>query len=41
ARALGLSRAQLKCIARNSLEASFVPESLRTPWLLRLDAMPA
>lgn len=41
ARALGLSRAQLKRIARNSLEASFVPESLRTPWLLRLDAMPA
>lgn len=41
ARALGLSRTQLKRIARNSLEASFVPESLRTPWLLRLDAMPA
>ncbi len=40
ARALGLSRAQLKRIARNSLEASFVPESLRAPWLQRLDAMP-
>ncbi len=40
ARALDLSRAQLKRIARNSLEASFVPESLRAPWLARLDAMP-
>jgi adenine deaminase len=41
ARALGLSRADLKRIARNSLEASFVPESLRAPWLARLEAMPA
>ena len=40
AQALGLSRAELKRVARNSLEASFVPESLRAPWLLRLDAMP-
>ncbi|MFU2486930.1 adenosine deaminase [Thauera sp. WH-1] len=41
AQALGLTRAQLKRIARNSLEASFVPEGLRAPWLERLDAMPA
>ncbi|HRP22345.1 adenosine deaminase [Thauera sp.] len=41
AQALGLTRAQLKHIARNSLEASFVPEGLRAPWLERLDAMPA
>jgi len=41
ARALGLSRAELKRIARNSLEASFVPEALRQPWFERLDAMPA
>lgn len=40
ARALDLSRAQLKRIARNSLEASFVPESVRAPWLERLDAIP-
>ena len=41
AQALGLTRGQLKHIARNSLEASFVPEGLRAPWLERLDAMPA
>lgn len=41
ARALGLSRAQLKRIARNSLEASFVPQSLLDTWLVRLDALPA
>ena len=40
AQALGLTRAELKRVARNSLEASFVPESLRAPWLARLDAMP-
>lgn len=40
ARALGLSRAELKRIARNSLEASFVPEALRQPWFERLDALP-
>ncbi len=40
ARALDLSRAELKRIARNSLEASFVPESLRMPWFARLDALP-
>ncbi|MGE0095667.1 MAG: adenosine deaminase [Alphaproteobacteria bacterium] len=40
ARALGLGRAQLKRIARNSLEAAFVSETERAPWLARLDAMP-
>ncbi len=40
ARALGLDRAQLKRIARNSLEASFVDQAARAPWLARLDAMP-
>lgn len=40
AQALGLSRAELKRIARNSLEASFVPEALRQTWFARLDAMP-
>ncbi|AMO38380.1 adenosine deaminase [Thauera humireducens] len=40
ARALGLSRVELKRIARNSLEASFVPEALRQPWFERLDALP-
>ena len=40
AQSLGLTRAELKRVARNSLEASFVPESLRAPWLMRLDAVP-
>lgn len=40
AQALGLTRAELKRVAGNSLEASFVPESLRAPWLTRLAAMP-
>ncbi len=40
ARALGLSRVELKRIARNSLEASFAPEALRQPWFERLDALP-
>lgn len=40
ARALGLSRAQLKRIARNSLEAAFVGDAERAPWLARLDALP-
>ena len=40
AQALGLTRAELKRVARNSLEASFVPESLRAPWLARLEALP-
>ncbi|MGE5792905.1 MAG: adenosine deaminase [Bacteroidota bacterium] len=40
AEALGLSRAELKRIARNSLEAAFVDEAERAPWLARLDALP-
>jgi adenosine deaminase len=40
AAALGLSRAQLKRIARNSLEAAFVGDAERAPWLARLDALP-
>ena len=40
AQALNLTRAELKRIARNSLEASFVPEALRLSWFERLDAMP-
>ncbi|MHB1217102.1 MAG: adenosine deaminase [Alphaproteobacteria bacterium] len=40
ASALGLSRAQLKRIARNSLEAAFVGDAERAPWLARLDALP-
>jgi len=40
ARALSLSRAQLKRIARNSLEAAFVTAAERAPWLARLDALP-
>lgn len=39
ARALGLGRVQLKRIARNSLEAAFVTDAERAPWLARLDAM--
>lgn len=39
ARALGLTRAQLARIARNSLEASFVSAAERAPWLARLDAL--
>lgn len=40
AAALGLSRAQLKQLAKNSLEASFVPQAVLDPWLLRLAAVP-
>jgi adenosine deaminase len=40
ARALGLTRAELKRIARNSLDASFVPDAQRAPWLARLAALP-
>lgn len=36
AQALNLSRAELVQIARNSLEASFVGEAERAPWLARL-----
>lgn len=38
--ALGLSAAQLKQIARNSLEASFVSAAERAPWLAALEALP-
>lgn len=38
--ALRLNRAQLKRIARNSLEAAFVTAAARVPWLARLDALP-
>lgn len=41
ARALGLTAAELKQIARNSLEASFVDAATRAPWLARLDEMQA
>lgn len=40
ANALGLSRAELKQLAKNSLEASFVPQAVLDPWLLRLAAVP-
>lgn len=40
ARALGLTRAELKRIARNSLEASFVADSQRMRWCAQLDAIP-
>lgn len=39
AEALGLSRAELKRLARNSLEAAFVPPAQRAPWLARLEAI--
>lgn len=39
AEALQLSRAELRRLARNSLEAAFVGEAERTPWLQRLDAL--
>jgi adenosine deaminase len=41
ARALGLSRAELARVARNSLEASFVSGAERAPWLARLEAVAA
>ncbi|MBA4741240.1 MAG: adenosine deaminase [Azoarcus sp.] len=41
ARALELTHAELARIARNSLEASFVSEAERAPWLARLDAVAA
>lgn len=40
AAALGLGRAELKRIARNSLEAAFVTEAERAPWLQRLGTLP-
>ena len=41
AEGLGLSRAQLVTLARNSLLASFVTEPERAPWLEALAAVPA
>ncbi|AUN96207.1 adenosine deaminase [Pseudazoarcus pumilus] len=41
ARALELTRAELARIARNSLEASFVSDAERAPWLARLDVLAA
>ena len=38
ASALGLTREDLAGCARNSLEATFAPESERTAWLAELDA---
>ena len=40
AEALGLSRAQLAAMARNSLQASFVTDPERAPWLEALAAVP-
>ncbi len=39
ARALNLSFAELATLARNSLEAAFMPDETRQSWLARLDAM--
>ena len=39
AEALQLSRGELKRIARNSLEAAFVDDAERAPWLARLEAV--
>jgi adenosine deaminase len=39
AEALGLTRAELATLARNSLEASFVTPAERAPWLARLEAL--
>jgi len=39
AQALGLSRAELATLARNSLTASFVSDAERAPWLARLEAV--
>ena len=41
AQALGLTRAELAQVARNSLEASFVSGAERAPWLARLEAVAA
>ena len=41
AQALGLTRVELKRIARNSLEAAFVDAATRAPWLAKLEAVPA
>jgi adenosine deaminase len=39
AQALGLTRAELVTLARNSLVASFVSDAERAPWLARLEAV--
>ena len=39
AEALQFSRAELKRLARNSLEAAFVGDAERAPWLARLEAL--
>ncbi len=39
AQALGLTRAELKRIARNSLESAFVSAEERAPWLERLEGV--
>jgi len=39
AEALQLSRAELKRLARNSLEAAFVGDAERAPWLAQLEAL--
>jgi len=39
AQALGLTRADLATLARNSLQASFVSDLERAPWLARLEAV--
>ncbi|MCQ4347927.1 adenosine deaminase [Pseudomonas stutzeri] len=39
AEALGLSRGELARIARHSLEAAFVDDAERAPWLARLEAL--
>ncbi|MBN8442462.1 MAG: adenosine deaminase [Thauera sp.] len=39
ATALGLTKAELKQIARNSLEAAFVDTATRAPWVGRLEAL--
>lgn len=39
AEALGLSRSELARIARHSLEAAFVDDAERAPWLARLEAV--
>lgn len=41
AEALGLTRTELACIARHSLEAAFVDDAERAPWLARLEALNA
>jgi adenosine deaminase len=37
-RGLGLSRSQLVVLARNSIEASFLPDSAKSRWFGAIDA---